>query len=306
MRKGTLKYVIGGSTVLLGIILVTVAVCIDGWKLFTHFPSIQVDFRGVHVEYDDNISNEKGETVMNSEVKNINIDVDYGMVNIRRGNVDQIDIRTRNIIESKFRYELNGDTLYVKYKRGFTMFSFGNSMNAEINVTFPENAEYDNVFVHNGAGAMYLYDLKAGEIKIDNGAGEMKMENVTSDGEIKMNTGAGAIKLENVSCGELKIDSGVGEVNASNMVCNELTAKSGIGAFTYKGEINGDADIDNGCGEVKMTVYGKSSDYGFDVDSGIGQVRVNGNTPVNGSGKYNFKVQTGVGEVRIDFKDKGE
>ena len=55
-----------------------------------------------------------------------------------------------------------------------------------------------------------------------------------------------------------------------------------------------------------MTVYGKSSDYGFDVDSGIGQVRVNGNTPVNGSGKYNFKVQTGVGEVRIDFKDKGE
>ena len=95
-------------------------------------------------------------------------------------------------------------------------------------------------------------------------------------------------------------------MNASNMVCNELTAKSGIGAFTYKGEINGDADIDNGCGEVKMTVYGKSSDYGFDVDSGIGQVRVNGNTPVNGSGKYNFKVQTGVGEVRIDFKDKGE
>ncbi len=74
MRKGALKYVIGGSTVLLGIILVTVAVCIDGWKLFTHFPSIQVDFRGVHVEYDDNISNENGETVMNSEVKNINID----------------------------------------------------------------------------------------------------------------------------------------------------------------------------------------------------------------------------------------
>lgn len=313
MRKGALKYIIGGSIVLVGIILVTVAVCIDGWKLFTRFPTVQVDFNGVHVEYGGDwdgengeyIYNENGGTVMDSEVKTINIDVDYGMVNIRRGNVDQIDIRTRNIVESKFRYEVKGDTLYVKYKRGFTMFSFGN-MNTEINVTFPENAEYDNIFVHNGAGAMYLYDLKADEIKIDNGAGEMKMENVASDGKVKINTGAGAIKLENVSCGELRIDSGVGEVYASDMVCNELTAKSGIGAFTYKGEINGDADIDNGCGEVKMTVYGKSSDYGFDVDSGIGQVRVNGNTPVNGSGKYGFKVKTGVGEVRIDIKDKGE
>ncbi len=311
MRKGVLKYVIGGSTVLLGIILVTVAVCIDGWKLFAHFPTVQVDSGGVHVDYGDDRNNdytvnESGGTVMEGEVKNINIDIDYGTINIKRDDVDQIDIHTKNIIESKFRYEVKGDTLYVKYKRGFTMFSFGNNSRTEINITFPQNAEYDNIFVQNGAGAMYLYDLKADGFEIENGAGEMKMENVVSEGKIRMNTGAGAIKLDNVSCGELRIDSGVGEVNASDMVCNELTAHSGIGAFTYKGEINGDADIDNGCGEVKMTVYGKSSDYGFDVDSGIGQVRVNGNTPVNGSGKYNFKVKTGVGEVRIDFKDKGE
>ncbi len=311
MKKGALKYIIGGSIVVVGLIMVITAVCIDGWNLVTQFPTVQIDYDGVHVEYgsywyDDNIINENGETVMDSEVRNINIDIDYGMVNIERGNTDKIDIHTKNIIENKFRYEVKGDTLYVKYKRGFTLFSFGNNLRTEINITFPENAEYDNIYLHNGAGAMYLYDLKIGDIIIDNGAGEMKMEDINSDGKIKMHTGAGAIKLENVTCERFEIDSGVGAVDASRVVCDGLSAKSGVGSFTYDGEINGDADIDNGCGEVKMTVYGMSSDYGFDVDSGVGQVRVNGNTPVNSNGKYNFKVHTGVGEVRIDFKDKGE
>ncbi|MDE7280455.1 MAG: hypothetical protein K2N36_01775 [Ruminiclostridium sp.] len=54
-----------------------------------------------------------------------------------------------------------------------------------------------------------------------------------------------------------------------------------------------------------MTVYGKSSDYNFDVDSGIGNVRVNGNTPIsNTGGKYKFSIDTGIGEVRVDFKEK--
>ena len=86
------------------------------------------------------------------------------------------------------------------------------------------------------------------------------------------------------------------------MVCSGIDVDNGIGTFSYSGEINGNAKIENGIGEVKINLKGNSSDYGFKVDSGIGQVKVNGNSPVYyDSAKYVFDVDTGIGEVKINF-----
>ncbi|MCM1053969.1 MAG: DUF4097 domain-containing protein [Bacteroides sp.] len=313
MKKGAAKYIVGGSIVAAGLVLVTTAVCIDGWRLFTNFPEVTINPTGVHVFYGGNdyeyASGEYaigGTDIMEtSEIKNVKIDIGHGKVVVKRGNVDKIDIQTKNIVADQFKYEVKGDTLTIKYKKGFTFFSFDMSGNDEITVIFPEDAVYDDMEIDNGAGNMLISDIAAREMDIDNGAGELSLKNVVVDGELDMDTGAGAIKIDTLSCGNLEIESGVGEVNASNVKCGSIKSDSGIGSFSFSGEINGDAYIQNGVGEVKMNVYGSSADYSFKVDSGIGQVKINGNAPVQTSGgKYTFKVSSGVGEVRIDFTDK--
>lgn len=307
-KKGAAKYIVGGCIVALGIILVTIAVCIDGWRLFTHFPEVNINSSGVHVFYndDDYIYSNGGTKIMESnEIKNIKLDIEYGKVVIQRGNVEQIDIQTTNIIDDRFKWAVDGDTLRVRYKRGFALFSFSPfHRNEKIVITLPEGAVYDELEIDNGAGEMRISDLEVGTVDIDNGAGELWLENVTVSGKVDMETGAGAMHIDTVTCGDLKIQSGVGEVSTKDVECGNIKVSCGVGAFSFQGRIDGNADIDNGIGEVKMKLLGNSSDYGFKVDSGIGQVRVNGNTPVQtGNAKYSFKVSTGIGEVRIDFEE---
>lgn len=309
VKKGAAKYIVGGLIVAAGLVLVIIAVCIDGWRLFTNFPEVTINPMGVSVFYNDyDYEFESGGTKImeTSEIKNVKIDIDYGKIVIQRGNVEEIDIQTKNIIADRFKYEVKGDTLNIKYKKGFSLFAFNfGSRNQEITITFPESSVYDNVKINNGAGDMRISDFAALEIDIDNGVGKLSLEDVVADKELDVETGTGEIAINKLSCGKLKIESGVGAVDASEVKCGDIKTESGVGSFKFSGEINGDAEISNGCGEIRMTVYGNSSDYSFNVDSGIGQVKVNGNTPVQTSGgKYKFKVDTGIGEVRIDFEDK--
>lgn len=304
MKKGAVKYIVGGSIVAAGVVLVTTAVCIDGWRLFAEFPEVVINPAGVHVYYGDGDYKYEngGATMENDNVKNIQIDIEYGTVTVQRGDVDKIDVQTNNVIADRFKSEVVGDTLSIRYKRGFSFFSF-KPKNNQITITLPRDSVYDDVKITNGAGSMLISDFAAQEIDIDNGAGELKLENVSADSKLEIETGAGAVRIDTASCGRLKIDSGVGEVNATDVKCGEIKTDCGVGSFRFSGEINGDADISNGCGEIKMTIHGNSSDYGFDVDSGIGKVRVNGNTPVQtDNAKYRFKVSTGIGEVNINFE----
>lgn len=308
-KKGAAKYIVGGCIVALGILLVTIAVCIDGFQLFTHFPEVNIGPFGVRVYYspdDYNISSGGINVMQSSDIKNIKLDIDYGKVIIQRGNVETIDIQTNNIVEERFKWAVDGDTLRVRYKKGFTLFSFNIfGRNEKILITLPKDAVYDDLEIDNGAGEMLVSDLEVKTVDIDNGAGELRLENVTAEGKVDMETGAGAMRIDGMTCKNLIIQTGVGEVNLTDVSCEGLKASSGVGAFTFKGRIDGDADIENGVGEIRMNLSGNSGDYGFKVDSGIGKVRVNGNTPVQTSGaKYDFKVSTGIGEVRIDFEEE--
>lgn len=306
MKKSSVKYIVGGSLSAFGILLIIIACFLGGWKTLVNFGGITVDWDGFH--YFDGKNNEYILTGENSnmekgDIKNLDIDVDYGKLIIKTDDVDEIKIDTKNIITNRFRWEQSGDTLKIKYGGGFSFFTW--KSNSEITITFPKDMTFDKANIKNGAGETNVNNITADDIRMKNGAGELKFKDISAKDILYLENGAGAAKMENIDCGKLDLNGGVGEITAKNAVCSQLKLENGIGAFTYEGEINGNADIDNGIGEVRMTVYGVSSDYGFDVDSGIGQVRVNGNAPISYTeSKYKFKIDTGVGEVRIDFKEK--
>lgn len=306
MKKGAVKYIVGGCFVAVGIVLVTIAVGIGGWGVLRSFRGIEIGPGGIYYYTDRSESTIEGDDIMDNmqvdNIKNLKVSTAYGEVMIKRDNVEDIKIETKNIAAEKFKYEVKGDTLEISYKKGLSFFSW--TTNAYISITFPQSFVFDNVKIENGAGKMTLEDFELNDLKIENGAGELVIKNLKANGKADINTGAGAVRLDDITCGKLDMESGVGEMRASGIDCGDLDIDNGIGAFNFEGSIHGNVDIDNGVGEVRMTIHGSSADFGMKVDSGIGQVSVNGNSPVQySSAKYNFKVDTGIGEVRINFTD---
>lgn len=304
MKKGTVKYVVGGSLVAFGLFLVIISVCLGGWDMLRDFGGVNIDWDGVHYYYNKEENLQSGVTKMDTtNVKNLDIDVDYGELIIKTADVEGIEINTKNITEKRFDCKLKGDTLKITYGGGFAFFTW--RANSVITITVPSEMEFDKAEIENGAGSSRVEGISAKEMKIENGAGELKFTDIKIDDTLKMENGAGAVIMDNVNCGSLKISSGVGEITAKDTVCGGINIDNGIGAFSYSGEINGNAKIDNGIGEVRMNIKGNPSDYSFKVDSGIGQVKVNGSTPIqyeyNGA-KYTFDVDTGIGEVKINFE----
>ncbi len=301
MKSGTKKFIIGGCIIGFGILLIIIACCMGGFGMLRSFGDIMIDFDGVHyANGDETLHKWEDKIMLNGDIKKLKLDVEYGEVILKTGDVQDVEISTRNIIEKRFSCETSGDTLNIKYKGGFSFFTW--KSDAHIYITLPEGTSFESSDIDNGAGRVEIDNLKSDVIDMNNGAGELEMNNIIASEKLIIETGAGAVKLDGIECGELNVNSGIGEVNVNNASCTGLQLDSGVGAFSYSGEINGDADIDNGVGELKMTIYGNSGDYNIKTDNGVGQVKINGNGPIQTTGgKYNFKVSTGIGEVKIDF-----
>lgn len=284
MPKGATKYIVGGSMVLLGIILMVIAVCIGGTNVFNIFRGgLYINSSGIHIGGYDDLTNTEDSIVDINSIKNLKVDFDYGEMIIRSGNVDEVKIETRNIVQDRLKCGVNGDTLEIKYDRSWNIvfFSFTSS-DARIEITVPETISFEKAEIRNGAGRMTVADINVDELIIENGAGEMVMNNVTATDE-------------------LNIDGGVGAITVTDTVCGSIDADLGIGEFRFTGEINGNGKMDSGVGAVYMTLYGDRNDYDFRVDSGIGQVTTPGS---NSGAKYIFDVSSGIGEVKITMEPK--
>ena len=291
MPKGAIKYIVGGSMVLLGIVFMVIASIVGGPAVFSngiHLDwsnnDVYIDWSGIHIGGNNYINSE--DDVMNDgSIKNLKVDFDYGEMIIRTGNVDEIKADTKNVIQDRFQYEVKGDTLNIKYDRGWHLSFFGGfNPDTKIEITVPETMIFDKVEIDNGAGKMTVEGITADKLDIDNGAGEMIVNNVTVNSK-------------------LDIDGGVGAITVHDTVCGGIDAEIGVGQFTFTGEVNGDGRIDSGIGAVYMTLYGDRDDYNFKTDNGIGQITTPGS---NSGAKYTFNISSGIGEVKITMEPKEE
>ncbi|MCH5324357.1 MAG: DUF4097 family beta strand repeat protein [Eubacterium sp.] len=288
MPKGAIKYIVGGSMVTLGIMFMVVAFCIGGPSVLSNGlhlnfinNDIYIDWNGIHAG-DGNYTDSE-DSIMDEDIKNLKVDFDYGEMIIKTGDVDRVKIETTNVIQDRFKYEVNGDTLTVKYDRGWQISFIGGFWpDTKITITLPRDMVFENADIQNGAGKMTVDGITAEKLSIKNGAGEMIMNNVIANNK-------------------LDIDGGVGAISVRDAVCGGIDADIGVGQLTFTGEVNGDGKIDSGIGAVYMTLYGDRDDYDFKTDNGIGQVTTPG---ANSGGKYTFRVSSGIGEVRITMQQK--
>lgn len=291
MPKGAIKYIVGGSLVLLGIILMIIAFCIGGTAMFrngVHFDwgssNAYIDWSGIHF-YPNNYETGVNKEMINPEnIKNLKVNFDYGEMVIKTGDVDEINVETQYINQNRFKYKVNGDTLEIGYDRGWSINIFGiHAINSSrIEITVPEIMTFDKVDIDNGAGRMTVEGITAERLIVENGAGEMIMDGVTATDR-------------------LDIDGGVGAITVRDAVCGGIDADIGVGELRFIGEVNGNGKIDSGVGAVYMTLYGNRDDYDFKTDSGIGNVTTPGS---NSGAKYTFNVSSGIGEVKITMEER--
>lgn len=229
----------------------------------------------------------------NSEYSDIDkIEVDGGVysVTIRKG--DALRVEMQNVSE-KYEARVSGRTLKLK-SRGiwfnWDWLGLGNSESSDgsIILYLPDDFKTEEFIIDGGMGDINIQDLNTSYLSIDAGMGNIKGGTVIAD-KVKIDAGMGDLTLEDVQFGKSELDGGAG-------------------SLSLDGRIQGDMDIDGGAGNIYLKLDGSTDDYNIKVDSGLGNVKINGEKHSdtkwnNDTADYDMDIDGGVGDVDIDFSN---
>lgn len=102
-------------------------------------------------------------------------------------------------------------------------------------------------------------------LKIDDGSGDTRIENVF--GDVGIDDGSGDLEIEFIN-GNVDIDDGSGELIVSN-IDGRVIIDDGSGEIRIK-DVTGDVDIDDGSGDISVRKVGGS----VAVDDGSGDINI--------------------------------
>lgn len=221
-------------------------------------------------------------------IKKLDINYKVGKLIIKRGS--RFKVEASNVSRSFSAKEVNG-TLFIdesSFFRKFLWINFGHSRNSVITVYLPE-------------------DFTAESIKIDNGVGDVYMEDVSAR-RLSINGGAGSITGRGLTADKADIDGGVGSINLSNVYFSDTDLDSGVGDVNIDGIMKGKTEIDCGVGSVRININAAREDYVLKVDTGLGNIRVDGERLSkdyrdNRQADNMIVIDGGVGDVRINFNN---
>ena len=87
-----------------------------------------------------------------------------------------------------------------------------------------------------------------------------------------------------------------------------LQAENGVGKLDVSAPV-GETELTTGVGDVSLEVMGEQADYAWQLDAGVGDIRLNGETTppftfteTGGQGKYTLSLSAGTGSVSLDFQ----
>ncbi len=255
---------------------------------FVHRDSIDVDF------HEDRKRSSKDLTKSFQDVKNLDIDIDTGSLQIVNGNTFRVE--AENVSDDFEAKVTSNGTLILREKMrrfNFLWFNFdlSNNLNSRIILYLPDDFVSKETKINNGAGKVTIEGLKTKELSISAGAGNMDGSMIKAD-KVELNGGVGSISFKEIDFGDMDLDCGVGNV-------------------LIEGKVTGDSTIDCGVGNVDLNLIGSAEDYDFDIEAGVGRVRLNGERISkeyrrNNGAASSIEIDGGVGDVEINFSSVGE
>ncbi|MEG7530664.1 MAG: hypothetical protein RSF83_04655 [Hungatella sp.] len=213
--------------------------------------------------YDEEWDVGEGESNQNFvEVKNLNIDMSGGFVQVLSGDAgEQIQV---SIGSGDGGYECyqDGETLYIETRikqnqRGFDHLHHGR----EIQILVPTGYLFDTVEV----------DVKAGEFI-----------------------------AEQLECGKLNMDVKAGSATVENGTVNNFAGECKAGEVIYQGVVNNVVEADCQVGSLEMKLLGKKEDFNYDIQVSVGEISLD-NRDYSGMGKkHHIAHQTAQGTMDLE------
>lgn len=224
-------------------------------------------------------------------VESLDIENSTGTLSIKIG--DEFRVEAEKVSEDfKAEVSKSGKLTVKEDNNGISFLWFNtkgfNSFNSKVTIYVPR-------------------DFVAEEVKLNTGAGNVVLEGLNTD-YLYLSAGAGNIDGDRLIAKRVNIDGGVGNIKLTNVDFTNSSYECGIGNLKIEGALLGKTEIDCGVGEVDLDLEGNKDDYSFDVDAGVGSVRLNGEKigdiqRHNEDAKNTIKIDAGVGSVNIDIKE---
>ena len=187
--------------------------------------------------------------------------------------------------------------------------------NEEITITNQDNKikieeKKKNWLSNHGSSKVILYvpeDFKFTDVKIENGAGKLDIENLMSE-NIKMSLGAGRTIIDNISSDAVVIETGAGELVIKNGKLNEAKIEVGVGKLEIKAEFTGNTSISTGIGANEIELLPTENDYKIEFQKGLGSITYNGKSvsddTIIGEGSNFIKIEGGIGSIIVKSEEK--
>lgn len=116
----------------------------------------------------------------------------------------------------------------------------------------------------------------------------------------------------NFSFAEFELEVGAGEAAVDGVIANEASINVGAGKATITKLDAKEVDASVGAGELYLEVVGKKEDYSYNLECGIGELKVGDEaydglagerTIKNKDAKHFLDVECGIGKMQIDFTE---
>ena len=223
-----------------------------------------------------------------NQVENLEITLNAGELEILNSDSDQIIVEMAGHTSEK-DISLKDTTLLVEDRSYNRIHTDG----VHMWIYLPADMKLMdlNLTIHAGTASIEADPIMAENVDIEVDAGELTAEgSIYASKDTSVTVGAGQADIDYLSTGKLDLDCGMGET--------DLTLDS-----------QGDVVISCGMGEVDLELYGSAESYNYDLECGVGEMRV-GNSSYSGLGSSktidngadkDFVAECGVGNLTIQF-----
>lgn len=206
-------------------------------------------------------------------VRELEIEVSYLEVEIEEYEGDTIRVDTSGI-DQDLCSELvvdAGEELKIEVKNKSKWEKFFKNHTGTLRIQIPE-------------------DYFLGEVSIEVGAGELRVEDITA-GELSIKVGAGSAVVDWFTADKIGVDCGAGEAEITGDAGRKIQIECGVGSAIYHAS-------------------GRQEDYNYTLECGIGEVTVGRDsysglarkTQIDNNGNVIMEIECGIGEVNVIFE----
>lgn len=229
---------------------------------------------------------------------NENNTITEGFKNIKTKNkVGKLEIETKGVgitIKKADKFKIETDNKNIKTKE-----SNNKLLIIEDNNNWFNKTDYTELIIY------VPNDYQFDEVSINNGAGEIQIDTLKTK-TLNLELGAGQVNIDNLLVSEAAdIEGGVGEINITSSSIKNLDLGLGLGKVALNSSLYGFNEIDGGMGELIINLIGTENDYQIKANKGLGKITLNEEKIQSdisyGNGNNLIDISGGIGNISINY-----